>query len=131
MIPLIIQDQFHTIYNLPRSPIPQTSNWSGTIFAVSYSKPALVARWSRIFNLVIFYVAGITLCAFDIQEGNPPSTEGNRATNGQSGCRQVGQWLKGLTWAERAAASKAASGQWRPLEAKQRPLMDMDEDRSM
>ena len=134
MIPLIIQDQFHTIYNLPRSPIPQTSNWSGTIFAVSYSKPALVARWSRIFNLVIFYVAGITLCAFDIQEGNPPSTEGNRATNGQSGSpagrQAVDQWLKGLTWAKRAA-SKAASGQWRPLEAKQRPLMDMDEDRSM
>ena len=24
------------------SPIPQTSNWSGTFFAVSYSKPSLV-----------------------------------------------------------------------------------------
>ena len=32
MIPLIIQDQFHTIQNLQRSPIPQTSNWSGTFF---------------------------------------------------------------------------------------------------
>ena len=41
MIPLIIQDQFYTIQNLQRSPIPQTSNWSGTFFAVSYSKPAL------------------------------------------------------------------------------------------
>ena len=41
MIPLIIQDQFYTIGNLQRSPIPQTSNWSGTFFAVSYSKPAL------------------------------------------------------------------------------------------
>ena len=69
-----------------------------------------VARWSRIFNLVIFYVAGITLCAFDIQEGNPPSTEGNRATNGQSGR----QWLKGLTWAERAASKAAGSGGLRP-----------------
>ena len=48
-----------------------------------------------------------------------------------AGRQAVGQWLKGLTWAKRAAASKAASGQWRPLEAKQRPLMDMDEDRSM
>ena len=38
VIPLIIQDQFYTIQNLQRSPIPQTSNWSGT---VSYSKPAL------------------------------------------------------------------------------------------
>ena len=39
--PLIIQDQFYTIQNLQRSPIPQTSNWSGTFFAVSYSKSAL------------------------------------------------------------------------------------------
>ena len=29
---LIIQDQFYTIQNCPRSPIPQTSNWSGTFF---------------------------------------------------------------------------------------------------
>jgi hypothetical protein len=39
VIPLTIQDQFHTIQNLERSPIPQTSNWSslnwsGTFFAV-------------------------------------------------------------------------------------------------
>ena len=32
VIPLIIQDQFYTIQNLQRSPIPQTSNWSGTFF---------------------------------------------------------------------------------------------------
>ena len=32
MIPLIIQDQFYTIQNLQRSPIPQTRNWSGTFF---------------------------------------------------------------------------------------------------
>ena len=38
VIPLIIQDQ---IYTIQRSPIPQTSNWSGTFFDVSYSKPAL------------------------------------------------------------------------------------------
>ena len=37
MIPLIIQDQFYTIQNLQRSPIPQTSYWSGTFFAVSYN----------------------------------------------------------------------------------------------
>ena len=42
MIPLIIQDQFFIIQNLQRSPNPQTSNWSGTFFAVSYSKPALL-----------------------------------------------------------------------------------------
>ena len=30
-------------FNLQKSPIPQTSNWSGTFFSVSYSKPALVA----------------------------------------------------------------------------------------
>ena len=29
--------------NLQRSPIPQTSNWSGTFFAVAYSKPGLVS----------------------------------------------------------------------------------------
>ena len=42
MIPLIIQDQFYTIQNLQRSPILQTSNWSGTLLAVSYSKLTLV-----------------------------------------------------------------------------------------
>ena len=41
MIPLTIQDAFHTIQNLQRSPIPQIINWSGTFFAVSYSKLAL------------------------------------------------------------------------------------------
>ena len=42
LIHLIIQDQFYTMQNLQRYPIPQTSNWSGTFFAVSYSKPALL-----------------------------------------------------------------------------------------
>ena len=37
----IIYNQFGIIQVLQRSPIPQTSNWSGTFFAVSYSKPAL------------------------------------------------------------------------------------------
>ena len=32
VIPMIIQDQFYTIQNLQRSPIPQTSNRSGTFF---------------------------------------------------------------------------------------------------
>ena len=41
MFPLIIQNQFHTVQNLQTSPIPQTSNWSGTFLAVSYSKLAL------------------------------------------------------------------------------------------
>ena len=30
VISLIIKDQFNTIQNLQRSPIPQISNWSGT-----------------------------------------------------------------------------------------------------
>ena len=34
VISLIIQDPFYTIQNLQRSPSPQTSNWSGTFFAV-------------------------------------------------------------------------------------------------
>ena len=42
VIPMIIKDQFGTAHNLQRVLIPQTSNWSGTIFTVSYSKPALV-----------------------------------------------------------------------------------------
>ena len=41
VIALIIQDQFLTVQNLQKSPILQTSNWSGTFFAVYYSKPAL------------------------------------------------------------------------------------------
>ena len=42
VILLIIKDQFYTIQNLQRSPIPQISNWSGTFFfAFSYSKPTL------------------------------------------------------------------------------------------
>ena len=47
MIPLIIQDQFYNIQNLLTSPIPQTNNWPGTLFAVSYSKPALVITTYR------------------------------------------------------------------------------------
>ena len=43
VIPLIIQDQFHTVQNIQRSPISHTSSWSGTFLAVSYSKPALVS----------------------------------------------------------------------------------------
>ena len=38
---MLIKDQFSIIQNLQMSPIPQTSNWSWTFFAVSYSKPAL------------------------------------------------------------------------------------------
>ena len=38
----LIYNQFGIIKVLQRSPIPQISNWSGTFFAVSYSKPALV-----------------------------------------------------------------------------------------
>ena len=37
-------NQFGIIQDLQRSPIPQTSNWSGTFFAVSYSKLALIFR---------------------------------------------------------------------------------------
>ena len=42
VISLIIQDQLYTVQNPKSFPIPQTSNWSGSFFAVSYSKPALV-----------------------------------------------------------------------------------------
>ena len=38
---MLIYDQFGIIQILHISPIPQTSNWSSTFFAVSYSKPAL------------------------------------------------------------------------------------------
>ena len=37
----LIYNQIEIFQVLQRSPIPQTSNWSGTFFAVSYSKPAL------------------------------------------------------------------------------------------
>ena len=37
--------QFGIIQVLQRSPIPQTSNWPGTFFAVSYSKPALAKQF--------------------------------------------------------------------------------------
>ena len=37
-----LDNQFGIIQVLQRSPIPKTSNWSGTFFAVSYSKLALV-----------------------------------------------------------------------------------------
>ena len=37
----VIYNQFGIIQVLQRSPILQTSNWPGTFFAVSYSKPAL------------------------------------------------------------------------------------------
>ena len=36
-----IYDQSYIIQNLYKSPILQTSDWSWTFFAVSYSKPAL------------------------------------------------------------------------------------------
>ena len=45
MIFLIIQDQFYTIQNHHRSPIPQTSIWPGSFFAVPYSKLALVRSY--------------------------------------------------------------------------------------
>ena len=37
----LIYNHFGIIQVLQTPPIPQTSNWSGTFFAVSYSKPAL------------------------------------------------------------------------------------------
>ena len=39
---LVRYNQFGIIQVLQRSPTPQTSNWWGTFFAVSYSKPALL-----------------------------------------------------------------------------------------
>ena len=46
----IIQYHFYAIQKLQRSPIPQTSNRSGTFFAVSYSKPALNCRLHLLWN---------------------------------------------------------------------------------
>ena len=45
----LLYNQFGIIQVLRRVPIPQTSNWSGTFFAVSYSKPALVTYFIRHF----------------------------------------------------------------------------------
>ena len=45
-------NQFGIIQDLQRSPIPQTSNWSGTFFAVSYSKLVLLlVRLSQLNHL--------------------------------------------------------------------------------
>ena len=38
---IFIYEQFGIIQNLQISPIPKTSNWSWTFFAVSYNKPTL------------------------------------------------------------------------------------------
>ena len=46
--PGLICNQFGIIQVLQRSPILQTSNWSGTFFAVSYSKPALALNRSSL-----------------------------------------------------------------------------------
>ena len=47
----IIKNQFGIIQVLHRSPILQTSNLSGTFFAVSYNKAALDRiLWTTIFN---------------------------------------------------------------------------------
>ena len=43
-------NQFEIIQVLQRSPIPQTSNWSGPFFAVSYSKPTLKAYCPNIYT---------------------------------------------------------------------------------
>ena len=65
-----LQDQFYTIQNLQRSPVPQTSNWPGTFFAVSYSKPALTSEHPQNKNRhsspnpnlsPVFYFHGLTL----------------------------------------------------------------------
>ena len=49
MIPLTIQDQFYTIQNLQRSPIPQTSNWSRTFFC-----RFLQQTGSRLYSIYIY-----------------------------------------------------------------------------
>ena len=46
------------------SPIPQTSNWSGTFFAVSYSKPALAV-------LCILKVGATVAWPSDFGDGKP------------------------------------------------------------
>ena len=67
--PLIIQDQFYTIQNLQRSPIQQTSNWSGTFFCcflqqtgskISTASGQYLCSGKEFFNLcqyITFYIA--------------------------------------------------------------------------
>ena len=50
-------NQFGIIQVLQISLILQTSNWSGTFFAVSYSKPALISELAR--PTGIFYILSI------------------------------------------------------------------------
>ena len=76
MISLIIQDKFYSIQNLQSSPVPQTINWSGPFFAVSYSKPALT-----IFLIFLQHRCG--------GEPGPNDKEG-----GSVECPECGQELK-------------------------------------
>ena len=64
MIPLIIQDQFYTIQNLQSSHIPQTSNWSGTFCAVSYSKLALVIEGNLKVKVLFLLLSAVCVCVW-------------------------------------------------------------------
>ena len=43
-------NQIGIIEVLQRSPVPQTRNWTGTFFAVSYSKPALELGFADLYR---------------------------------------------------------------------------------
>ena len=58
-------NQFGIIQVLQRSPILQTSNWSGTFFVVSYSKPALIR--SKTFRSVLHTYQCAHTCNVSIQ----------------------------------------------------------------
>ena len=65
MIPLITQDQYYTVQDLQRSPIPQTSR-SGTFFAVSYSKQALVDVRLDMSELIFYFISIQNVIRFHI-----------------------------------------------------------------
>ena len=55
----LIYNQFGIIQVLQRSPLLQTSNWPGTVFAVSYSKPALVISTIQLATDKQLYLAAL------------------------------------------------------------------------
>ena len=63
MIPLIIQDQFYIIQNLQRSPILQTSNWSGTFVCCFLQQTGSSLR----FKISIFFCQITTWFFFQVR----------------------------------------------------------------
>ena len=62
MIPPIIQDQFYTIQNLQRSPILQTSNWSGIFLLLLKSSKNQVASSFKIQHEIAIILFRLHTC---------------------------------------------------------------------